>query len=218
MRSREACSGSNRVDWKALAAQQLVKGDNQSSRDEDSRESASRESEWRSALEHQRTCMSCRTAAIAAEPTVVFQSLPSIELSDAEIDVMRERVAGVRRGRVVAGGQESIPGSHASGPPASGPPAFGFPAGRSQLQKWASVAAVLAIAVTGSLGVGLAPGVAAGLTAADEAALEASLGALPLVEGVESYGTEQSVLVQGLMRSASGDLDFAWVADGELEL
>ena len=164
---------------------------------------------WRDALDHQRTCLACRTAAIAAEPTVLFQRLPSIELSEAEVEVMRERVAGVRRGREVARGRVSASGS--------GGQTLDRSNSRGRLQRWAGAAAVLAIAITGSLGVGLSPGVAAGLTAADEAALEASLGALPLVEGVESYGTDQSVLVQGLMRSASGDLDFAWVADGALE-
>lgn len=194
-------------DWKSLAREAFA-GENQSPDAESHHHlsecsGSTQERTWLQALEHQKSCDVCRTAALEADPTVVFQRMPEIELSAAEIETMRERVAGVRKGRTVAGG-EALQGKSAA-------------VRRSGRLQWLSAAAFLAISIGGALNLTVTPEAAAsGLTAADEAALEAALGAQPLVEGVDLYGSDQSVLMVGQMQGASGEVDFAWVVDGDL--
>ena len=72
--------------WKELAA-----------RRDDSRETAG----WSGALEHfDSNCPDCRRAALAADPTLVFRRLPSLEMSAAqeaaEVDAVLHAVAAMR--------------------------------------------------------------------------------------------------------------------------
>lgn len=160
------------------------------------------EEAWLQALEHQRHCDTCRETALVSDPTLVFQRLPEIELSAEEVETMRQRVAGVRRGRAVAESR----GSAEAGATVTG--------GSNSRNRWLGAAAILAAVSVGSMTAGWSPKAeAVGLTAADEAIIEASLGALPLVDGIDVYDVDQNVLLQG----ASSALDFAWVADGQLE-
>jgi len=169
------------------------------------------ERSWRLAIEHQRGCASCREAALSQDPTLVFHRMPEIELSDEEVETMRQRVAGVRRGRAVASNHESSLTGRQSGPM------------YSSWLRWLSAAAVLAVAALGSLqldairqaSVPVKPSPitsTAQLTVDEEAALEAFLEARPLVEGA-GYDASQTILMQG----AAGGLDFAWIADSQVD-
>ncbi len=70
-------------DWPALAA----------CRDQDSEG----DHRWQRALEHLDGCPSCREAAYAAEPTLVFRRLPAIETTDDDTRAMQQAVAAMRR-------------------------------------------------------------------------------------------------------------------------
>ncbi|HUO86265.1 MAG TPA: hypothetical protein VM617_02655 [Thermoanaerobaculia bacterium] len=56
---------------------------------------------WREALAHLATCGACRPAALGADPTLLFQSLPRIELAADDVAAMRQRVAAMRRAQRV---------------------------------------------------------------------------------------------------------------------
>lgn len=73
-------------DWVALAA----------ARD------AGDERGWRRSLGHLDSCGGCRRRALAADPTLLFRSLPRVEVAPSEVAAMREGVASMRRARRVA--------------------------------------------------------------------------------------------------------------------
>jgi hypothetical protein len=52
---------------------------------------------WAEALDHLDWCPECRRRAVAADPTLVFRSLPAWEPDAAEVDAMRAGVAALRR-------------------------------------------------------------------------------------------------------------------------
>lgn len=83
-------------DWRALVA----------ARDEASTtgapDDASRDAAWRQALAHLATCRGCRPAALAAEPTLLFQSLPRIDVTTDDLLAMRQAVAAMRRAERVS--------------------------------------------------------------------------------------------------------------------
>ena len=191
-------------DWESLLRGQdeVLAGEAPAGEGDDGDGVRFQEESWLKALEHQSHCDVCRETALVNDPTLVFQRLPEIELSAEEVETMRQRVTGVRRGRAIAEARDSAEAGSA------------VTVGSNSLNRWLGAAAILAAVSVGSMTVGWSPEVqAVGLTADDEAAIEASLGALPLVDGLGGYGVDQNVLLQG----ASGELDFAWVADGQLE-
>jgi len=70
-------------DWVALA---------------DDRDDGSRgEALWLDALEHRESCAPCREASLVVDPTLMFLELPEIEVNEAEIVAMQERVNIARR-------------------------------------------------------------------------------------------------------------------------
>jgi hypothetical protein len=76
-------------DWTLLAAHRLA----------DSPAAAEPEDAgaWADALDHLDRCSECRGRAVAADPTLVFRSLPAWEPDAAEVDAMRAGVAALRR-------------------------------------------------------------------------------------------------------------------------
>ena len=52
---------------------------------------------WFDALEHRESCASCREASLIADPTLMFLELPEVEIDEAEIVAMQERVNISRR-------------------------------------------------------------------------------------------------------------------------
>jgi hypothetical protein len=76
-------------DWVALAAARDA-GDERG------------ETGWRHALVHLDSCGGCRRRALAADPTLVFRSLPRVEVPPSEAAAMREAVASMRRAQRVA--------------------------------------------------------------------------------------------------------------------
>ncbi len=54
------------------------------------------EAAWDQGLRHLDGCSDCRDAALAAEPTLVFQELPSPAVGDHDIVAMRQAVAALR--------------------------------------------------------------------------------------------------------------------------
>lgn len=54
---------------------------------------------WGRALVHFDECSACRREALRADPTLVFRRLPTVEVSSADIESMRRRVALLRRAR-----------------------------------------------------------------------------------------------------------------------
>lgn len=58
--------------------------------------------ERRRALDHIRVCGRCREIAVATDSSLVFESLPQIEISDTEIDQIRASVRTLRRTRDLA--------------------------------------------------------------------------------------------------------------------
>ena len=77
-------------DWSTLTAH----------RNGDDRSAAAPEG-WNEAMDHLEGCADCRDRAVAADPTLLFRRLPSLEASAGEIADMRAGVAALRRaGRV----------------------------------------------------------------------------------------------------------------------
>lgn len=85
-------------DWTLLAAHRLA----------DAPEAAepADAATWGDALDHLDACPECRRRAVAADPTLVFRSLPAWEPDAAEVDAMRSGVAALRRVHRVAPGPE----------------------------------------------------------------------------------------------------------------
>jgi len=85
-------------DWTLLAAHRLA----------DAPEAAepANAAAWGEALDHLEACPECRRRAVAADPTLVFRSLPAWEPDAAEVDAMRAGVAALRRAHRVAPGGE----------------------------------------------------------------------------------------------------------------
>lgn len=85
-------------DWTLLAAHRLA----------DAPEAAepADAAAWGEALDHLDACPECRRRAVAADPTLVFRSLPAWEPEPAEVDAMRAGVAALRRAHRVAPGPE----------------------------------------------------------------------------------------------------------------
>lgn len=81
-------------DWTLLAAHRLA----------DSPAAADPEAAgaWSEALAHLDGCPECRHRAVAADPTLLFRSLPAWEPEPAEVDAMRAGVAALRRAHRVA--------------------------------------------------------------------------------------------------------------------
>lgn len=76
-------------DWAALVASREAGGDRA-------------EAEWRQALSHLDACDGCRRPALSADPTLLFRSLPRVEVAALEAAAMRQAVASMRRARRVA--------------------------------------------------------------------------------------------------------------------
>ncbi|HSL81517.1 MAG TPA: hypothetical protein VLF66_02000 [Thermoanaerobaculia bacterium] len=85
-------------DWTLLAAHRLA----------DAPEAAAPTDAgaWGEALGHLDGCPECRRSAVAADPTLVFRSLPAWEPDAAEVDAMRAGVAALRRVHRVAPASE----------------------------------------------------------------------------------------------------------------
>ncbi len=85
-------------DWPALAAR----------RDQDTEGGEL----WQRAVGHLDACPSCREAAYAAEPTLVFRRLPSLEPSADDTLAMQQAVAAMRRAQPLvepaAGGRRAL--------------------------------------------------------------------------------------------------------------
>ena len=88
-------------DWIALAAHRTDRAGNEPP-------------EWRAALAHAAGCATCRSAALRADPTLVFQRLAEPEASSQsaaqEILAMQQAVATLRRARATGA-------THGSGNP-----------------------------------------------------------------------------------------------------
>ena len=64
-----------------------------------SREIGGDDAAWYAALAHLDTCDRCRPVALAADPTLLFRDLRAPEVTDRDVDDMRQRVALLRRAR-----------------------------------------------------------------------------------------------------------------------
>lgn len=152
---------------------------------------------WERALEHLDACASCREAAYAAEPTLVFRRLPTLEPSAEDVRAMQRSVAAMRRAQPIVE------------PRASGrrrrDRRFGW-LGSAQLRAAATVAVVGAAVLLYALQVERGgPGV---VGAADVKAVEVE------AAGVEAAGVEAAGVPDGLPEAllaadaADGDLRF----------
>lgn len=81
-------------DWTLLAAHRLA-GSAAAAEPEDS-------GAWGEALDHLDGCPECRRHAVAADPTLLFRSLPAWRPEPAEVDAMRAGVAALRRAHRVS--------------------------------------------------------------------------------------------------------------------
>jgi hypothetical protein len=100
----------------------------------DERSAAAAPEGWNRAMDHLEGCADCRDRALAADPTLLFRRLPSLEVSAGEIADMRAGVAALRRaGRVT------------ESPAARRPAARALAAGASAWWGRAAAAAILAI-------------------------------------------------------------------------
>ena len=79
-------------DWLALAAAREAG----LGRDE------AAEAAWSEAVAHLDGCPGCRRPALAADPTLLFRTLPRVEVPASEAAAMRQAVASMRRARRVA--------------------------------------------------------------------------------------------------------------------
>ncbi len=86
---------------------------------------------WRSALRHLDQCPACQADAPAFDPTLMFRSLPVLEVDRDGIEAMKQAVAGMRRGQKI----EDTRGSHRRG---------------SRMRPWLRAAALAAV-LLGSL-------------------------------------------------------------------
>jgi hypothetical protein len=59
------------------------------------------EAAWVEALDHLDGCAACRRPALATDPTLLFRSLPRVEVNAAEVASMRQAVASMRRAQRV---------------------------------------------------------------------------------------------------------------------
>jgi hypothetical protein len=57
--------------------------------------------EYRRAADHLRECPECRRRAVVADPAVLFVDLPSLEVTDAEVEAVRSAVGAMRRARAL---------------------------------------------------------------------------------------------------------------------
>ncbi len=98
-------------DWNRLTAHRLA----------DPATAAARVPEaWGAALDHLDGCPECRRRALAADPTLLFRSLPDWETDAAgEVDAMRSGVAALRRAHRVTPRSESEPAAAGAAPGAS---------------------------------------------------------------------------------------------------
>lgn len=60
------------------------------------------EAAWAEALDHLDGCAACRRPALTADPTLLFRSLPRVEVTASDVASMRQAVASMRRAQRVA--------------------------------------------------------------------------------------------------------------------
>lgn len=81
--------------WDRLAVERPASADSVDAREPEG---------WREALEHLDGCDECRSAALAADPVLLFRRLPAVAADAATVDDVRAGVAALRRAHRVAGG------------------------------------------------------------------------------------------------------------------